>query len=338
MQGHPICPACAAPLRAFPPPLAVHGCDACGGFWLGPEVWPLIPTRRLPSPDPPPAADASRSARHCAWCRQPLAAVTVPGPTATTLEHCSQHGLWFDARDLGALGDAQLARNITAVKHDSNPRLDPPEKMLIGSALRSLGMAGGFGIGNVLRKPGNPERVSTNVGVHGGGAVAQLPDGRTEPIFAATSSGRMVRMLLLLTLGLTGFSFAIGYFTVGGLQATLMAIAVAVTMGLGTAMMVGLMAIARRRRIVVDVPNRLLRVYDGADQTMAVPACLILSVRVQLFADPGYADRYDVLANLGFGELWLEQTLEGSEAQQVAQRFAHYLGVPYDPELERKAE
>ena len=104
------CPACRAALKAQPGALPVHGCEACGGLWLGPDATVHVMrglddaidheiskhaeklggmARRLPEID--------ENERICPFCEQSLARVDV---NAIRVDSCFTHGSWFDRTEL----------------------------------------------------------------------------------------------------------------------------------------------------------------------------------------------------------------------------------------------
>ncbi len=92
-----------------------------------------------------------------------------------------------------------------------------------------------------------------------------------------------------------------------------------------------------RSRVVLDSRSRNLDVLQNGRPDLRVPYRLVLNTRVQMYADPGYADRYDVLVNLGFAELWILQTSDPTHAREMAADIAREIGVSLDPEEQRKA-
>lgn len=105
-QAHLSCPACRAALTPAPGALAAHGCEACGGLWLGSEASVQI-LRGLDEASDRELDQASarlaerargaaaipEAARVCPVCDQPLARVDV---REIRIDSCFTHGSWFD--------------------------------------------------------------------------------------------------------------------------------------------------------------------------------------------------------------------------------------------------
>ena len=93
-----------------PGALPVHGCESCGGLWLGPDASVQI-LRGLDEPVDHAIAQRSdtlalrsfkspevpEGERVCPYCDQPLARVDVH---TVRIESCFTHGSWFDRSEV----------------------------------------------------------------------------------------------------------------------------------------------------------------------------------------------------------------------------------------------
>lgn len=330
------CPVCAAPAWHALPNVG-HGaaaCDSCGGFWLDPSVgaWlkPIAPAS---------AAQPGPVRGHCPACSQPLAWQPFRGPTTAWLGLCAAHGIWFERTALPAIGDAGLRTRIAraAIEHDA--RLPPDHKARLLGAVDATArfIDDGLLVISMVRRTGNPRLVSIGVGaVANDGLYVRAPDGSTEVVIPPSSRFTMVKLVgILLAVTLVPISIWV-FWSQDLLAALLIVTLLALTFLAGTGMFLVLALIESRRRMVVDCRTRAFELFKNGRHMLEVPFALARATRVQLYANPGYGDNFDVLVTLGFAELWIHQDGSRQAAHALANRLAELIGAPKDPEEERK--
>jgi hypothetical protein len=328
------CPVCAAPaLHALPTvgPGAL-ACDACAGFWLdaGARAW-LTPLGTPPS-------ETNRG--NCPICAVPLRWFAYRGPTVYSLGVCAEHGSWFDRTGVAAISDSGARVRIVRALIEQNRRLPPDEAQNLIRAVDVVAAraAASIAMGSIVRPLGNPALVTIGVGaVAIDGVQAIAPDGQVRVLVKPMSRWTM-SLIVAGVLGVT-LSVVMGYIAIKEdfVTALIVAVALVFTFCFGTGMFVVMAIVTPRSRIVLDSRNGNLDVLQNGRAEVRVPYPLISNTRVQLYSDPGYADRYDVLVNLGFAELWILQTSDPKHAREMAADIARTVGVSVDPVEERKA-
>lgn len=332
------CPACEGALRELSSVApGARGCDACGGFWLDHGLLSSIapPISRRPEAVPAPLRRAGSDVRRCPSCHADLVSVEVAGPTPVALDRCESHGTWFDAHDLTAITRSDLAARIARALVADSARIEAGERAVSLAAIEMLRRRGA-GFLDYVRPAGNPARVTLGVGAsvfHGGVATvsAQGREVLVGPVSARTWP-TILAVVGALWIGVLVIPLLDAPFVVGVAVEAFFCL-------LFGALVIGSYVVARAARkksLVIDAVSRSLVEMNGARAVLRVPARLVRTVRVQLYADAGYADRFDVLCTLGFAELWVMQTSDREWASSVAQTVARALGVRLDPEMQRK--
>lgn len=102
------CPACKTPLVVVErESIEVDWCAACHGVWFDAgelEVLAEKAGKRLAPDAIGKSAKASgEGQRRCPRCRRKMEKVTAGGQDLPLLDRCLEHGLWFDAGELGTL-------------------------------------------------------------------------------------------------------------------------------------------------------------------------------------------------------------------------------------------
>ncbi|MFO0640907.1 MAG: zf-TFIIB domain-containing protein [Polyangiaceae bacterium] len=112
------CPSCESPITPLGSELPAHGCDTCGGMWLGPEatvhvmrglddaidrrlVWSshtlAEKVRNLSRLGHERVPSVPEDGRACPACAQPLSPIVVGG---VRIDSCAAHGAYFDADEV----------------------------------------------------------------------------------------------------------------------------------------------------------------------------------------------------------------------------------------------
>jgi Zn-finger nucleic acid-binding protein len=96
-----MCPGCGGALTSAG---YTERCKACDGAWIGEDALVGILQERASTrvflPWQPREAAAGEGGRACAVCKKALAPVALG---TILLDRCSEHGVWFDAKELAAL-------------------------------------------------------------------------------------------------------------------------------------------------------------------------------------------------------------------------------------------
>lgn len=104
------CPVCHVPLIAVErDQIEVDSCISCRGMWFDRGELELLCERSSVPLDMPKtfarATTAERS-RKCPRCRKEMAKVALAMNARLVTDHCpDEHGIWFDARELGTFVD-----------------------------------------------------------------------------------------------------------------------------------------------------------------------------------------------------------------------------------------
>jgi len=100
------------------PPVALLECPHCAGIWLGQDAFRLVAERSrertLPvelthgqdvAPQAPTANEAAGGMRYrrCPVCRKYMNRSNYAKRSGVIIDACKEHGIWFDATELGAL-------------------------------------------------------------------------------------------------------------------------------------------------------------------------------------------------------------------------------------------
>ena len=105
------CPVCHVPMIAVERErVEVDSCISCRGLWFDRGELELLCEQTGVQLDPPAmfrAADAAGDrVRQCPRCRKPMARVALAANARLVTDHCpDEHGIWFDASELGAVLD-----------------------------------------------------------------------------------------------------------------------------------------------------------------------------------------------------------------------------------------
>lgn len=214
-----------------------------------------------------------------------------------------------------------------------DPQLDPREREALTAVVNAI--ATRRRQGDFIQPVGSPANTRLGLSaVLGGGVEAIAPDGRRHMlvpglapwIWPSIVGGVGVFIELTLAFALRNEPVIVLLLLLGFMFVLFGAIT------LGT-------YVAGRRharhRLVFDAPARVCREFRGAQPVLCVPAKLMRATRIQVQATAGYADVFNVLVDLGFAELWIHQTDEPT-ARQLAGTIAQYMGIPFDPRLERR--
>jgi|SRR5687767_14678510 len=116
------CPVCSVPLIAVERDrIEVDSCISCRGLWFDRgELELLCEQSSVPTDFPKlfTAAKTNERARQCPRCRKDMAKVALASNARLITDHCpDEHGIWFDARELGAVLDQ------AAHSHGASPPL-----------------------------------------------------------------------------------------------------------------------------------------------------------------------------------------------------------------------
>ncbi len=105
------CPVCEVPMIAVErDQIEVDSCISCRGLWFDRGELELLCERSSVALDMPklfrPAGGVSERPRHCPRCNRDMVKVALASNPRLVTDHCSEeHGIWFDAQELGALID-----------------------------------------------------------------------------------------------------------------------------------------------------------------------------------------------------------------------------------------
>lgn len=123
------CPRCGAALGAVSTPgLTRHPCSGCGGVWIDEEeLRRLLEELRIDPLAPLGPLLVEAGPLRCPRCRAPMAVErTVGGEPSAAIDVCSEHGAWFDPRELEhALHQLQLER----IEKERGPYHDVPDEI-----------------------------------------------------------------------------------------------------------------------------------------------------------------------------------------------------------------
>ncbi len=102
------CPACKAPLIVVErESIEVDWCPSCQGVWFDVGELALLSDKAGKQLEPgmigTPAGKVEEALRRCPRCRHKMQKVAPAGDDSLLLDRCAEHGLWFDAGELGAL-------------------------------------------------------------------------------------------------------------------------------------------------------------------------------------------------------------------------------------------
>lgn len=102
------CPACKAPLVVVErESIEVDWCPACHGVWFDAGELELLVDKAGKTLEPgmigKPVGEVEEALRRCPRCRCKMGKVTFADDNALLLDRCPEHGLWFDAGELGQL-------------------------------------------------------------------------------------------------------------------------------------------------------------------------------------------------------------------------------------------
>jgi hypothetical protein len=311
-------------------------CDACGGLWLDQAVWQWLRPLRAEGQQRPPISG------RCLTCGARLAPVAVAGPTTSWIGACNGHGLWLGRRAIASIEHDSLRRSLVRASIAQCWTL--PEQMrhaLLGGfdavAARMHGLDVGLFDYNLVRSVGNSRRLKLGMtAVANGGITVVSPDGRVHGLSRKVSRYGLAMVVGVFTVALVPIAFLLMWATSSLETAFIGSGFTGVFMLFGVGMFAAMAMMSKDKRIVFDQRWRTIDVFDGDALAMRVPFALATSTRVQLFADAGYGDAYDVLIALGFAELWIHQPEERKDAHALARKVADILGVQYDPEEQRK--
>ena len=102
------CPACKAPLVVVErESIEVDWCPDCHGVWFDAGELELLAEKAGRKLEPGmigrPAGKVGEARRRCPRCRRKMEKAAPAGDDALLLDRCRDHGLWFDAGELGSL-------------------------------------------------------------------------------------------------------------------------------------------------------------------------------------------------------------------------------------------
>ena len=102
------CPACKAPLVVVErESIEVDWCPDCHGVWFDAGELELLAEKAGRKLEPDmigrPAGKVGEARRRCPRCRHKMEKASPTGGGALLLDRCPDHGLWFDAGELGSL-------------------------------------------------------------------------------------------------------------------------------------------------------------------------------------------------------------------------------------------
>ncbi len=173
------CPACGRRHKLYgrslgDPAVSLLECLHCAGIWLTLEAFEIVAQqsreKTLPEgvlqrgPEAPeqtdgPAGPGDKFYRHCPQCRKLMNRRNFGKRSGVVIDSCKDHGIWFDARELGAIlswmrkgGEGRAARQSReearqaerkkSIKYDLRGRMDTREEVLetrgLGALLGSL--------------------------------------------------------------------------------------------------------------------------------------------------------------------------------------------------------
>jgi hypothetical protein len=200
-----------------------------------------------------------------------------------------------------------------------------------------LWSSGGRATEDFVRALGNPRLVQLGTGnaVFMGGVSVHDPDGGTRQLVAPTSIWIWPAMLTAAALLFAG---AIAF----AMRDAPTWLAVPIVALFGGVLLAAAVASAfyarhkRRRSLRLNTERGVLEELDSGRPSLVIPFGAAKRLRLQVYANRGYADSYDVLITLGAAELCVHQTFSEPEARSLAQSLAHAMDVPMDPVVERK--
>jgi hypothetical protein len=339
----PSCPTCKTPalyeLTGLPFPAL--GCDACGGFWLPVAARPFLIVA------PPNALVEERAATlaasACPTCRGPLRPQSLRAPTPSVIGSCQEHGQWFARSDLPALQNDELRLQLLRALVGGSRKLSEDERGRRLQAIGAVAMAAAAGrsqiaSSSIARPVGNPARTTIGVGaVAADGVTLIAPDG-SAMVLVKPVSRWMMTLMVAATLALLLVVVPAVIAVTSGVDTDFWVASAAMffVFFVGTGMFAAMAVVQARHAIVMDARSRTIAVLENRKLALAVPFELVVTTRVQLYIDPGYADRFDVLVNLGFAELWIDQVGSRDRARHLAVALAETLGVPFNPQEETK--
>ena len=112
------CPACNAPMIVMEREgIELDYCPACRGLWFDADELALLAEACGIEVDLPDVADAAKAdtaeaARACPRCGKPMNKVLMGDDPPVVIDACpNQHGLWFDAGELGQVVAQHLRRD-----------------------------------------------------------------------------------------------------------------------------------------------------------------------------------------------------------------------------------
>lgn len=212
-----------------------------------------------------------------------------------------------------------------------NPQLDARERAELSAVVDAL----------AVRKreddadPSSPARVplDASAGI-GGGIEVMAPDGR-RLVLVRPRAAWVWPMIPAVVGVFVAVALAVGLWDAPGSLVLLVVGLVFVLFGAISAGTYVLGTRHVRRKLVFDVRDRVLREIHGGRAVLCIPARLVKRTRVEVRSDPGYADIYQVLVDLGVAELCIDRS-EDPNARKLAEAMARYMEVPFDPSLERR--
>lgn len=99
----------------------VDWCLSCHGIWFDADELELLAEKAGRDLRPAvlghaPADKVTEQSRRCPRCRRKMAKVEVPGGSKVIVDRCAEHGVWFDAGELGAVM-SELAGDDESIGH-----------------------------------------------------------------------------------------------------------------------------------------------------------------------------------------------------------------------------
>ncbi|HEU4522145.1 MAG TPA: zf-TFIIB domain-containing protein [Thermoanaerobaculia bacterium] len=115
------CPVCSLPLIAVErDQIEVDSCISCHGLWFDRGEMELLCEKTGVTLDMPKlfvAASVPERPRECPRCRKRMAKVALAANARVVTDHCpDEHGIWFDARELGTVIDAAASAETPMVR------------------------------------------------------------------------------------------------------------------------------------------------------------------------------------------------------------------------------
>ncbi len=101
------CPACSEVLLVIERDgIELDWCAVCRGVWFDAGELELLAEQLHAMPDPAalggiPASPGTEKLRHCPRCRRKMNKRRIGGDQMVLIDRCSEHGIWFDAGELG---------------------------------------------------------------------------------------------------------------------------------------------------------------------------------------------------------------------------------------------